>query len=44
MDIFLQKRIASLQKVFINPLEPSGLLFMMNACSFLGFKSTIHSH
>ncbi len=37
---------ASLQKAFINPPEPCGVLYMMDGCTFLGFKilTTIHCH
>ncbi len=36
----------SLQKTFIHPAEPRGALFMMDGCTFLGFKisTTIHCH
>ncbi len=46
MDIFLHKRISTLQKAFINPPEPCGELFMMDGCTLLGFKilTPIHYH
>ncbi len=46
MEFFLQKRIDSLQKAYINPPKPCGALFMMDECTFLGFKisTTIHCH
>ncbi len=46
MDMFLTQSIDSLQEAFINPTEPCGTLFMMDGCTFLGFKisTTIHSY
>ncbi len=38
MDMFLHKRIASLQKAFINPPESSGALFITDGQTFLCFK------
>jgi len=38
MDIFLQKYIALLQKAFIMVSEVLWITFMMEGCTFLGFK------
>ncbi len=45
-DIFLTQHIHSLQKAFINPPEPCGVLFMMDGCTLLDFKisTPIHCH
>ncbi len=44
--VFLYKCINSLQEAFINSLEPCRVLFMMDGCTFWGFKisTPIHCH
>ncbi len=44
MDVFLHKCIDLLQKAFINAVEPCEALFMMDWCTFLAFKISIHFH
>ncbi len=38
MDILVRKCIALLQKAFMNPPEPCWADFMMDGCTFVGFK------
>ncbi len=38
LDILVKKCIALLQKAFMNPPEPCWAVFMMDGCSFVGFK------